>query len=196
MVTRLHVWGLGPYFIQKRRKKRVKCLFYFRYIIRFPRILSKNNKKKRRKPWLNARKHWESESRNRNLSAAVLHVKSSRHDSNLYDSRENHHKEEILNYSVSLQYSKGTGISSQSINFQKFSFFQGVFHVLERYIGFEPWDLFPLTIKCSRKCLQNYKGTIFGVAWTEKYRFEIINAVTDEPKGTIFSVISLIISTD
>ena len=27
-------------------------------------------------------------------------------------------------------------------------------------------------------------------------RFEIINAVTDEPKGTIFSVISLIISTD
>ena len=78
----------------------------------------------------------------------------------------------------------------------KFSFFQGVFHVLERYIGFEPWDLFPLTIKCSRKCLQNYKGTIFGVAWTEKYRFEIINAVTDEPKGTIFSVINLIISTD
>ena len=80
--------------------------------------------------------------------------------------------------------------------FPKFSFFQGVFHVLERYIGFEPWDLFPLTIKCYRKCLQNYKGTIFGVAWTEKYRFEIINAVTDEPKGTIFSVISLIISTD
>ena len=71
--------------------------------------------------------------------------------------------------------------------FPKFSFFQGVFHVLERYIGFESWDLFPLTIKCSRKCLQNYKGTIFGVTWTEEYRFEIINAVTDEPKGTIFS---------
>ena len=71
--------------------------------------------------------------------------------------------------------------------FPKFSFFQGVFHVLERYIGFEPWDLFPLTIKCYRKCLQNYKGTIFGVTWTEKYRFKIINAVTDEPKGTIFS---------
>ena len=47
-----------------------------------------------------------------------------------------------------------------------------------------------------KKCLQNYKGTIFGVAWTEKNRFEIINAVTDEPKVTIFSVISLIISTD
>ena len=71
--------------------------------------------------------------------------------------------------------------------FPKFSFFQGVFHVLERYIGFKPWDLFPLTIKCSRKCLQNYKGTFFGVTWTEKYRFEIINAVTDERKGTIFS---------
>ena len=71
--------------------------------------------------------------------------------------------------------------------FPKFSFFQGVFHVLERYIGFESWDLFPLTIKCARKCLQHYKGTIFGVTWTEEYRFEIINAVTDEPKGTIFS---------
>ena len=69
-------------------------------------------------------------------------------------------------------------------------------HVLERYIGFEPLDLFHLTKKCYRKCLQNFKGTIFGVAWTEKYRFEIINVVTDEPKGTIFSVISLIISTD
>ena len=68
--------------------------------------------------------------------------------------------------------------------------------MLERYIGFEPLDLFHLTTKCYRKCLQNFKGTIFGVAWTEKYRFEIINAVTDEPKGTIFSVISLIISTD
>ena len=69
-------------------------------------------------------------------------------------------------------------------------------NVLERYIGLEPWDLFLLKIKCYRKCLQNYKGTIFGVAWTEKNRFEIINDVTDEPKVTIFSVISLMISTD
>ena len=39
---------------------------------------SKNNQKKKRgKPWLNARKHWESKSINRNLSAAVLHVKPS-----------------------------------------------------------------------------------------------------------------------
>ena len=111
------------------------------------------------------------------------------YNSNLYDSRENHHKVRILNYSVSLQYSKRNR-DFITINFQ------GVFHVLERYIGFEPLDLFHLTTKCYRKCLQNFKGTIFGVAWTEKYRFEIINAVTDEPKGTIFSVISLIISTD
>ena len=178
-----------------RSSQRRQEMDIFWYISRFLRILGKNNRKKRRKLRLNARKHWESESRNRNLSAAVLHVKPSRHNSNLYDSRENHHKVEILNYSVSLQYSKRNR-DFITINFQKFSFFQGVFHVLERYIGFEPWDLFPLTIKCYRKCLQNYKGTIFGVAWTEKYRFEIINAVTDEPKGTIFSVISLIISTD
>ena len=134
---------------------------------------------------MNARKHWESESRNRNLSAAVLHVKPSRRNSNLYDSRENHHKVEILNYSVSLQYCKRNR-DFITINFQKFSFFQGVFHVLERFIGLEPWDLLPLTIKCYRNFLQNYKGTIFGVAWTEKYRFEIIDAVTDESKGTIF----------
>ena len=75
---------------------------------------SKNNLR------LNARKHWESESRNRNLSAAVLHVKPSRHNSNLYDSRENHHKVEILNYPVSLQYSKRNR-DLITINFQKFS---------------------------------------------------------------------------
>ena len=128
-------------------------------------------------------------------SHVTLHAKSKAQKVNLYYSRENHHRVEILYYSVSLQYSKRNR-NFITINFQKFSFFQGVFHELERYIGFEPWDLFPLTIKCYRKCLQNYKGTIFDVAWTEKYRFEIINAVTDEPKGTIFSVISLIISTD
>ena len=68
--------------------------------------------------------------------------------------------------------------------------------MLERYIGFEPLDLFPLTIKSYGKCLQNYQGTIFYVAWTEKYRFEMINAVIDGLNGTIFSVITLIISTD
>ena len=134
---------------------------------------------------MNACNHRESESRNRNLSAAVLYVKPSRRNSNLYNSRENHHKVEILNYSVSLQYCKRNR-DFITINFQKFSFFQGVFHVLERFIGLEPWDLLPLTIKCYRNFLQNYKGTIFGVAWTEKYRFEIIDAVTDESKSTIF----------
>ena len=114
---------------------------------------SKNNLR------LNARKHWESESRNRNLSAAVLHVKPSRHDSNLYDSRENHHKVEILNYSISRQYRKQNR-DFITINFRKFSFFQGVFSVLKRYIGSEPWDLFPLTIECYRKCKQNYTGTL------------------------------------
>ena len=76
---------------QRRRETNI-----FRYISRFPRILSKNNQKeKRRKPRLNTRDHWESESRNRILSAAVLHVKPSRHNSNLYGSQENHHKVEI-----------------------------------------------------------------------------------------------------
>ena len=131
----------------------------FRNISRFLRILGENNQK-------------EEE----NLD---------RHNSNLYDLHENHHQVEILNYSVSLQYNKRNR-DFITINFQKFSFFQGVFHVLERFIGLEPWDLLPLTIKCYRNFLQNYKGTIFGVAWTEKYRFEIIDAVTDESKGTIF----------
>ena len=94
---------------------------------------------------MNARKHWEFEQKNRNLSAAVLHVKHSRRNSNLYNSRENRHQVGILNYSVSLQYSKRNR-DFITINFQKFSFFQEVFHDLERYIGFEPWDLFPLTI--------------------------------------------------
>ena len=89
-----------------RSPQRRREMDIFRYISRFPRILSKKDPKKKRKPRLNARKHWESESRNRNLSAAVLHVKPSRRNSNLYNSRENHHKVEILNYSVSQQYSK------------------------------------------------------------------------------------------
>ena len=42
-------------------------------------------KKKKRKPWLDSRKHWESESINRNLSAAVLHVKPSHNNRNLND---------------------------------------------------------------------------------------------------------------
>ena len=45
----------------------------------------KTTEKKRGKPWLNARKHWKSESINRNLSAAVLHVKPSCNNSNLND---------------------------------------------------------------------------------------------------------------
>ena len=65
--------------------------------------LKQKNNKKRRNPQLNARKHSESKSRNRSLSVAVQHVKPSRHNSNLFDSRENHHKVDILIYSVCLQ---------------------------------------------------------------------------------------------
>ena len=106
-----------------RSPHRRREMAIFRNSSRFPRILG----------------HWEG--RNCNLSAAVLHVKPSCHNSNLYDSHENHHQVEILNYSVSLQYSKRNR-DFITINFQKFSFFQEGFHVLERYIGFEPWDLF------------------------------------------------------
>ena len=66
-------------------------------------------------------KHWESVSRNSNLSAAVLDVKPSRRNSNLYDSRENHHKVETLNNLVSLQYSKWNR-DFMKVNLQKFSF--------------------------------------------------------------------------
>ena len=96
----------------------------FRNISRFPRILGENNQKEEEKPRLNARKHWEG--RHRNLSAAVLHVKPSRHNSNLYDSRENHHKVEILNYSVSLQYRKRNR-DFITINFQNLAFFRESF---------------------------------------------------------------------
>ena len=60
--------------------------WYFSYMSAdFLALWSKNNRKKRGKPRLNARKHWESESINRNLSAAVLHVKPSCNNSNLND---------------------------------------------------------------------------------------------------------------
>ena len=105
--------------LQRRRK-----MYIFRYISRFPRSLSKKRQKKRRKPRLNACKQWESESRNRNLSAAVPHVKPSRRNSNLYDSRENHNKVESLNHLISLWYSKWNR-DFITINFQEFSLFSG-----------------------------------------------------------------------
>ena len=134
---------------QRRREMEI-----FGYISRFPLILSKNNQKKKEN--LN----WTLV--NTENLRAVLHVKPSRHNRNLYDSRENHHKVKILNYSVSLQYRKGNR-DFITINFQNLAFFRESF-TCSNVIGFEPWDLFPLTIKCYRKRLQNYKGTIFGVA--------------------------------
>ena len=107
-----------------RSPQRSREMDIFGYISRFPHILSKNNNNK--KELLNARKHWESKSRNRNLSAAVLHVKPSRHNSNLNYSRENHHKVEILNYSVSLQYRKRNR-DFITINFQNLAFFRESF---------------------------------------------------------------------
>ena len=59
---------------------------YFSYMSEDLPFWSKNNqKKKKRKPWLDSRKHWESESINRNFSAAVLHVKSRYNNRNLKD---------------------------------------------------------------------------------------------------------------
>ena len=58
---------------------------YFSYMSDFRFLMSKLSKKKRGKPWLNARKHWESKSINRNLSAAVLYVTLSCNNSNLND---------------------------------------------------------------------------------------------------------------
>ena len=135
---------------------------------------------------MNAQKHWESKSKRLQLVSGSNTCKTQSPQQQFVRlARKSLQSRDFELLSIP-QYRKRNR-HFITINFQKFSFSQGVFHVLERYIRFEPWDLFPLTIKCYRKCLQNYKGTIFGVAWTEKYRFEIINAVTDEPKGTIFS---------
>ena len=60
--------------------------WYFSYMSAdYPHSEVKTTEKKRGKPRLNALKHWESESINRNLSAAVLHVKPSCNNSNLND---------------------------------------------------------------------------------------------------------------
>ena len=107
-----------------RSPQRRREMYIFDILADFRVFWSKINHKKRRKPRLNACKHWEYVSRNSNLSAAVLHAKPSRRNSNLYYSRENHHKVEILNNSVSLQYSKWNR-DFIKVNCQKFSFFSG-----------------------------------------------------------------------
>ena len=78
---------------------------------------TKNKKeiKKRGKIRLNNLKHWESESRNRSLSAAVLHVKPSRKNGNLYDAKIiTKWRFWTTQYPCSTE--NGTGISSQSIS--------------------------------------------------------------------------------
>ena len=48
-----------------------------------------------------------------------------------------------------------------------------------------------MTKKCSRKCLKNYKGTIFGVAWTEKYLIKDIREKSMENNGDEIAVLFL-----
>ena len=59
------------------RSKEDRKWIFFIYFRRFPlsEVKQPKKKKKRGKPWLNARKHWESKSIKRSLLAAVLHVK-------------------------------------------------------------------------------------------------------------------------
>ena len=176
---------------QRRRKMDI-----FRDISRFPRILSKNNQKRKEKSSIERSYTLTIWKQKLQLVSGSTTCKTQSPIIAICTTcAKIITKWKFLTTQYPCSTANGTGISSQPIS-RNLAFFQGVFLVLERYIGFEPWDLFPLTIKCYRKCLQNYKGTIFVVAWTEKYMFEIINAVTDEPKATFFSVIRLIISTD
>ena len=100
-----------------RSPQRRREMDIFGNISRFPRILSKTNPKKKKENLNWTLKNTENlRAKDCSLSAAVIHVKPSRHSSNLYDSRENHYKVEILNYSVSRSTENGTGISSQSIS--------------------------------------------------------------------------------
>ena len=77
---------ISPWSFHRSLQRRQEMDIFHIYFSRFPLSEVKKNKKKtkkRGKPWLNARKHWESKSINRNLSAAVLHVKPSCNNSNL-----------------------------------------------------------------------------------------------------------------
>ena len=68
---------ISPRSFHRSPRENEKWIFFI-YVSRFPLSEVKTTKKKtkqnRGKPELNARKHWESESINRNLSAAVIHV--------------------------------------------------------------------------------------------------------------------------
>ena len=76
--------SISPWsFHQSLQRRQEMVIFHICQQISAFWIKNNQKKKKRGKPWLNARKHWESKSINRNLSAAVLHVKPSCNNSNL-----------------------------------------------------------------------------------------------------------------
>ena len=112
---------ISPWSLNRSLQRR-RVMDIFGYSSRFPRIVSKKQPKKLRKPQLNTRKHWESESRNRSLSAAVLHVKPSHKNGNLYNTKIiTKWRFWTTQYPCSAE--NGTGISSQSIN--KIQLFSG-----------------------------------------------------------------------
>ena len=78
VITMLYFWSFHRS-LQRRREMDI-----FHICRQVSAFWSKTTTKKRGKLRLNARKHWESESINRNLLAAVLHVKPSC-NSNLND---------------------------------------------------------------------------------------------------------------
>ena len=72
-------------FYRSLQKRREIDIFHMYQQISAHSVVKTTEEKKRGKLRLNAGKHWESESINRNLSAAVLHVKPSCNNSNLND---------------------------------------------------------------------------------------------------------------
>ena len=68
-----------------QRRREVEIFLIFQQISAHSQVKTIKKKKKPGKPRLDARKHWEFESINRNLSAALLHVKPSCNNSDLND---------------------------------------------------------------------------------------------------------------
>ena len=130
---------------QRRREMDI-----FRHISRFPRMLSKSNQKRKEKPSIERSytlRIWKqklqlvSGSTTCKTQSPVIAICTTR--AKIIT------KWRFWTTQYPCSTANGIGISSQPIS-RNLAFFQGVFLVLERYIGFEPWDLFPLTIKCYR----------------------------------------------
>ena len=93
----------------------------FRDISRFPRILSKNNQKRKEKSSIERSYTLTIWKQKLQLVSGSTTCKT---QSPIIAICENHHKVEIFNYSVSLQYSKWNR-DFITTNLQKFSFFSG-----------------------------------------------------------------------